>query len=43
MWGRYDPGSLSSDMLKYAPLCDSVHQVSNMRQLMAAVDRLFTR
>jgi hypothetical protein len=43
MWGRYDPGSLSSDMFNYMPLCDSVHQVSNMRQLITAVDRLFTK
>lgn len=42
-WGKYDPGSLSSDMLKYQPYCDSVHQVSTMRELIAAVDRLFTR
>lgn len=43
MWGKYDPGSLSSDMLKYMPMCDAVHHVSNMRQLAAAVDALFTR
>jgi uncharacterized protein with von Willebrand factor type A (vWA) domain len=42
MWGRYDPGSLSSDMLKYQPLCSAVHHVSNLRQLVAAVDTLFT-
>jgi uncharacterized protein with von Willebrand factor type A (vWA) domain len=30
-----------SDMLQYAPLCDSVHQVSNLAELAAAVDRLF--
>ncbi len=41
MWGRYDPGSLSSDMLKYMPMCDAVHQVSNLRQLTDAVDDLF--
>jgi uncharacterized protein len=41
MWGQYDPGSLSSDMLKYMPLCDAVHHVSNLRQLVAAVDSLF--
>jgi uncharacterized protein with von Willebrand factor type A (vWA) domain len=41
MWGRYDPGSLSSDMLKYLPLCDAVHHVSTLRQLVAAVDALF--
>ncbi len=43
MWGRYDPGSLSSDMLKYMPMCDAVHYVSNLRQLAAAVDSLFGR
>jgi uncharacterized protein len=43
MWGRYDPGSLSSDMLKYMPMCDSVHHVSTMRDLAAAIDHLFTR
>lgn len=41
MWGRYDPGSLSSDMLAYQPLCHAVHHVSNLRQLVAAVDSLF--
>lgn len=41
MWGVYDPGSLSSDMLEYAALCDAVHHVSNPRQLMDAVDTLF--
>jgi uncharacterized protein with von Willebrand factor type A (vWA) domain len=41
MWGQYDPGSLSSDMLKYRPLCDAVHHVSNLRQLVAAIDSLF--
>ncbi|NJM05966.1 VWA domain-containing protein [Candidatus Gracilibacteria bacterium] len=43
MWGVYDPGSLSSDMFTYAPLCDAVHEVCNLRQLADAVDRLFTR
>ncbi len=42
MWGRYDPGSLSSDMFAYAPLCDAVHEVGNMRQLVQAVDSLFS-
>ena len=42
MWGVYDPGSLSSDMLKYKPMCDAVHYVSNLRQLVAAIDTLFT-
>jgi uncharacterized protein with von Willebrand factor type A (vWA) domain len=37
-WGTGD-----SDMPKYVPLCDTVHQVSNMRQLAAAVESLFTR
>ncbi|NJL04603.1 MAG: VWA domain-containing protein [Chloroflexaceae bacterium] len=41
LWGVYDPGSLSSDMLEYAALCDAVHHVSNPRQLMDAVDTLF--
>ncbi len=43
MWGRYDPGSLNSDMLEYAELCDAVHHVSNMRQLVGAIDTLFVR
>jgi hypothetical protein len=43
MWGRYDPGSLSSDMLKYQPMCNAVHYVSNMRQLAEAIDSLFIR
>jgi hypothetical protein len=43
MWGRYDPGSLNSDMLEYAELCDAVHYVSNLRQLVNAVDTLFVR
>jgi uncharacterized protein with von Willebrand factor type A (vWA) domain len=42
MWGVYDPGSLSSDMLKYKPMCDAVHYVSNLRQLVQAIDTLFT-
>ena len=37
MWGTGD-----SDMLQYAPLCDAVHQVSNLAQLGDAVDKLFT-
>jgi len=37
-WGTGD-----SDMPKYMPLCDTVHQVSNLRQLVDAVDSLFTR
>lgn len=43
MWGKYDPGSLSSDMLEYAPCCDAVHEVRTMRQLAEAVDGLFVR
>jgi uncharacterized protein with von Willebrand factor type A (vWA) domain len=35
-WGTGD-----SDMLKYEPLCNAVHHVSNLRQLVAAVDSLF--
>lgn len=35
-WGTGD-----SDMPKYAPLCDAVHEVGNLRQLTAAVDALF--
>jgi uncharacterized protein len=30
-----------SDMLRYYPLCDAVHEVSNLAQLAEAVDRLF--
>jgi uncharacterized protein with von Willebrand factor type A (vWA) domain len=41
MWGTYDPGSLSSDMWEYAPLCDGLHEVRNLRQLAAAIDRIF--
>ena len=37
-WGTGD-----SDMPKYVPLCDAVHQVSNLRQLVDAVNSLFTR
>jgi uncharacterized protein with von Willebrand factor type A (vWA) domain len=35
LWGSGD-----SDMLKYAPHCDTVLQVSNLTELTAAVDRL---
>jgi len=35
-WGTGD-----SDMLRYAPLCATVHQVSNLAQLTEAVDGLF--
>jgi hypothetical protein len=34
-WGRGD-----SDMLKYAPLCGKVFQVTNLNQLSTAVDSL---
>jgi hypothetical protein len=43
MWGVEYPDTLNSDMLDYARLCDAVHQVSNLRQLIAAVDALFAR
>lgn len=36
LWGTGD-----SDMPKYVPLCDAVHQVGNLRQLVNAVDSLF--
>ncbi len=42
-WGVYDPGSLSSDMYNYAPMCDALHEVTNLRQLADAIDRLFVR
>lgn len=42
-WGQYDPGSLSSDMWSYAPLCDALHEVRSLRQLADAIDRLFVR
>ena len=37
-WGTGD-----SDMPKYVPLCDAVHRVSNLRELVEAVDSLFAR
>lgn len=37
-WGTGD-----SDMPDYVPFCDTVHHVSNLRQLVDAVDTLFTR
>lgn len=37
LWGSGD-----SDMLRYAPYCDSVLQVSNLTELTAAIDRLLT-
>jgi len=42
-WGVYDPGSLSSDIYRYAPMCDALHEVTNLRQLADAIDRLFVR
>ena len=36
LWGTGD-----SDMPRYAPLCDAVHQVSTLAQLGEAVDKLF--
>jgi hypothetical protein len=36
-------GSGDSDMPKYLPLCDAVHRVSNLRELVDAVDSLFVR
>lgn len=42
-WGVYDPGSLSSDIYKYAPMCDAMHEVTTLRQLAEAIDRLFVR
>jgi hypothetical protein len=39
---RYLWGTGDSDMGQYAPLCDAVHQVSNLAELAEAVDRLFT-
>ena len=37
-WGTGD-----SDMPRYVPLCDAVHRVSNLRELVDAVDALFMR
>ena len=37
----YEWGTGDSDMLRYAPLCDSVHQVSNLAELTSAVESLF--
>jgi hypothetical protein len=42
-WGVYDPGSLSSDIYQYAVMCDAMHEVTNLRQLADAIDRLFVR
>ncbi len=41
MWGKEYPDTLNSDMLEYARHCDAVHYVSNLRQLIQAVDSLF--
>lgn len=45
VWFNPEPparwGSGDSDMPAYAPLVDAVYQVSNLRQLSEAVDRLF--
>lgn len=38
---RYQWGTGDSDMLQYARLVDDVHQVSNLRQLAEAVDKVF--
>lgn len=43
MWGMYDPGSLSSDIFEYSPMCDALHEVRNLRQLADAIDKLFVR
>ncbi|RRR77402.1 MAG: VWA domain-containing protein [Candidatus Viridilinea halotolerans] len=42
-WGVYDPGSLSSDIYAYAPMCDAMHEVTTLRQLADAIDGLFVR
>ena len=39
---HYEWGSGDSDMQKYEPLVSMVHQVSNLRQLAEAVDKLFS-
>lgn len=43
MWGVEYPDTLNSDMLDYARMCDATHHVSTLRQLVAAIDSLFTR
>jgi uncharacterized protein with von Willebrand factor type A (vWA) domain len=44
LWFNPEPpshwGSGNSDMREYIPVIDGVHQVSNLRQLGQAVDRL---
>jgi len=37
----YQWGTGDSDMLAYAPLCNSVHQVATLKQLADAIDELF--
>lgn len=39
---RWQWGIGDSDMLRYAPLCTTIHQISNLAQLTEAVDILFT-
>lgn len=41
LWGQWQPGSGSSDMLRYAGLCHTTHQVSTLNELAQAVDALF--
>jgi uncharacterized protein with von Willebrand factor type A (vWA) domain len=47
LWFTPEPssqwGSGDSDMLQYAPLCDAVHRVSTLRELVEAVESLFVR
>ncbi len=38
---RYQWGTGDSDMTQYAPLCQAVHQVTNLAELADAVDKLF--
>ncbi len=45
VWLNPEPPTLwngDSDMMKYAPLCDDVLKVSNLKELAAAVDSLLT-
>jgi uncharacterized protein with von Willebrand factor type A (vWA) domain len=39
---RYLWGTGDSDIQRYAPMCDAVHQVTNLALLAEAVDKLFT-
>lgn len=41
LWGQWQTGSGSSDMLRYAALCHSAHQVSTLNELAQAVETLF--